>query len=179
MKRLGETLPFHRFTNPRRKNRFVFYHGVVVYYLLNLFWNSWKLALGLLASLASKCIISIALKVCIELYFVLPYVKYLPLPFVVNVFSAYKIIAISCLIFQYKLETFTEGRSTKKKKKPYKGGPVDGPENGPPPPPWGIPCQPKCLFRDEKVKIEVPHTAKVKVKKILHESLTEPFHEIL
>lgn len=62
----------------------------------------------------------------------------------------------------YKLETFTESRSTKKKKKPYMGGPVDGPENGTPPAPWAIPCQPKMLFKDDKIKIEVPHTAKVK-----------------
>ena len=43
------------------------------------------------------------------------------------------------------------------------GGPVDGPENGTPPAPWAIPCQPKMLFKDDKIKIEVPHTAKVKV----------------
>lgn len=62
----------------------------------------------------------------------------------------------------YKLETFTESRSTKKKKKPYKGGFVDGPENGPAPPPWAIACEPKKLFKDDKFKKEVPHTAKVK-----------------
>lgn len=65
--------------------------------------------------------------------------------------------------FQYKLETFTESRSTKKKKKPYKGGHVDGPENGPAPLPWQIKCEPKKLFKDDKIKKEVPHTAKVKV----------------
>lgn len=61
------------------------------------------------------------------------------------------------------METFTESRSTKKKKKPYKGGFVDGPENGPAPPPWAIACEPKKLFKDDKFKKEVPHTAKVKV----------------
>ena len=66
-------------------------------------------------------------------------------------------------LFQYKLETFTEGRTTKKKKKPYKGGPVDGPENGPAPMPWEINCPPKSFFKDDKIKKEVPHTAKVKV----------------
>ena len=40
---------------------------------------------------------------------------------------------------------------------------MDGPENGPPPPPWSIPCNPKALFKDDKFKLEVPHTAKVKV----------------
>ncbi|XP_052216502.1 protein SSUH2 homolog isoform X2 [Dreissena polymorpha] len=67
-----------------------------------------------------------------------------------------------CTALHYKLETFTENRSTKKKKVPYKGGHVDGPENGEPPAPWSIPCQCKAEFKDEQVKKEVPHTAKVK-----------------
>jgi len=61
------------------------------------------------------------------------------------------------------METFTENRSTKKKKVPYKGGSVDGKENGPPPMPWEIPCSFKKEFKDDKIKKEVPHTAKVKV----------------
>ncbi|KAL4226159.1 hypothetical protein ACF0H5_014145 [Mactra antiquata] len=62
----------------------------------------------------------------------------------------------------YVLETFSENRSTKKKKKPYKGGHIDGPENGTPPMPWEIACPPKSEFKDDKIKKEVPHTAKVK-----------------
>jgi len=65
------------------------------------------------------------------------------------------------------LETFTESRKTGKKRKPYKGGPVDGPENGAPPPPWSIPCNPSHLFNTEKKKIEVPHTATVMVSFLL------------
>lgn len=61
----------------------------------------------------------------------------------------------------YTLETFTEGRTTKYKRVPYKGGYIDGPENGIPPPPWSIPCVPTTLFDDHKKKLEVPHTAKV------------------
>lgn len=71
-----------------------------------------------------------------------------------------KTITITAL--HYKLETFTESRSTKKKKKPYKGGFVDGPENGPAPGPWQMKCEPKKMFKDDKIKKEVPHTAKVK-----------------
>lgn len=62
----------------------------------------------------------------------------------------------------YILETFTEKRSTKKKKKPYKGGSVDGPDNGHPPMPWEIDVKPKKMYADDKIKKEVPHTAKVK-----------------
>ncbi|KAK3585813.1 hypothetical protein CHS0354_038330 [Potamilus streckersoni] len=62
----------------------------------------------------------------------------------------------------YILETFGESRSTGYKTEPYKGGFVDGPENGPPPPPWAIPCQPDSMFKDDTKKIEVPHTASVK-----------------
>ncbi|XP_052778924.1 protein SSUH2 homolog isoform X2 [Mya arenaria] len=66
------------------------------------------------------------------------------------------------LALHLKMETFTENRSTKKKKKPYKGGSVDGPENGEPPAPWNVACDFKAEFKDAKVKKEVPHTAKVK-----------------
>lgn len=61
----------------------------------------------------------------------------------------------------YTLETFGEGRTTKPKRVPYMGGPVDGPENGPPPPPWAIPCQPNQMFTTHVIKIDVPHTSVV------------------
>jgi hypothetical protein len=61
------------------------------------------------------------------------------------------------------MESFSENRSTKKKKIPYKGGKVDGPDNGPAPKAWDISVKPKSEFKDDKVKKEVPHTAKVKV----------------
>lgn len=33
----------------------------------------------------------------------------------------------------------------------------------PPPQPWDIPVQPKGLFQKDKVKLEIPNTAYVKV----------------
>ncbi|XP_076448094.1 protein SSUH2 homolog isoform X2 [Babylonia areolata] len=62
----------------------------------------------------------------------------------------------------YTLETFAEARSTGYKTVPYRGGPVDGPENGPAPPPWAIPCEADALFQDQVKLIEVPHTSFVK-----------------
>ena len=41
---------------------------------------------------------------------------------------------------------------------------MDGPENGEPPMPWAIPVSYKKPFHDDKIKKEVPHTAKVKVR---------------
>ena len=40
---------------------------------------------------------------------------------------------------------------------------IDGPQNGPAPPPWSIPAQPSQLFTPQEAHIEVPHTATVKV----------------
>ena len=37
------------------------------------------------------------------------------------------------MYLQYTLETFCEGRNTGYINEPYRGGPVDGPQNGPPP----------------------------------------------
>ena len=76
-------------------------------------------------------------------------------------------ITVYCYFtLQYKLETFTENRKTKKKKIPYKGGHVDGPDNGTPPQPWEIECRYKKAFKDDKIKSEVAHTAKVKVSSV-------------
>ncbi|WAR25347.1 SSUH2-like protein [Mya arenaria] len=61
----------------------------------------------------------------------------------------------------YVLETFAEGRSTGSANEPYRGGPIDGPQNGMAPPPWSIPCQPHQTFHDHDIKIEVPHTSVV------------------
>ena len=41
---------------------------------------------------------------------------------------------------------------------------IDGPQNGPAPPPWSIPAQPNQIFTPQAMNIEVPHTASVKVK---------------
>jgi hypothetical protein len=67
------------------------------------------------------------------------------------------------LFFQYVLETFGEGRNTKTAREPYRGGPVDGPENGQPPPPWVIPCAPNKMFHSHNIVKEVPHTSVIQV----------------
>jgi len=62
----------------------------------------------------------------------------------------------------YTLETFTEKRSTKWEHIPYSSGFVDGPQYGPPPAAWEIPCSFSILFQNETKILEVPHTAYVK-----------------
>ena len=85
---------------------------------------------------------------------------------------------IYCL--QLTLETFGEGRTTKNKSVPYKGGMVDGPENGMPPPPWAIPCEPNEMFNTHTIKIDVPHTSVVKVfKHTLFKMLWKPWRDFL
>ncbi|ESO82302.1 hypothetical protein LOTGIDRAFT_134754 [Lottia gigantea] len=62
----------------------------------------------------------------------------------------------------YTLETFCEGRSTGYVNEPFRGGMIDGPENGMPPPPFAIPCNPDSMFDDHVKLLEVPHTATVR-----------------
>lgn len=62
----------------------------------------------------------------------------------------------------YTLETFAEGRSTGYATVPYRGEFVDGPQNGMPPPPWSMPCEPDNIFHNQVKKFEVPHTSFVK-----------------
>jgi len=64
--------------------------------------------------------------------------------------------------YHYELVSFTESRKTKWKTEPYKSGNIDGPENGPAPPPWSIVVNHKGMFNEGKEKVEVPHTATVK-----------------
>ena len=66
-------------------------------------------------------------------------------------------------LFQYTLETFCEGRSTGYVHEPFMGQPIDGPQNGIPPPPWQIPCVADQMFHDHTKLLEVPHTAVIKV----------------
>ena len=67
-------------------------------------------------------------------------------------------------MLQYTLETFCEARSTGYEQEPFRGQPIDGPQYGPPPPPWDIPVQPDGHFRDHVKKVEVPHTATIQVR---------------
>ena len=66
--------------------------------------------------------------------------------------------------FQYTLETFGEGRTTKLAHEPYIGGDVDGPNKGVCPAPWSIICVPDIYFFNHTKTIEVPHTSSIKVK---------------
>ena len=43
------------------------------------------------------------------------------------------------------------------------GQPIDGPHNGPAPPPWSIPVQQPPPFQATVIFLEIPHTATVKV----------------
>ncbi|XP_064633158.1 protein SSUH2 homolog isoform X2 [Lineus longissimus] len=62
----------------------------------------------------------------------------------------------------YILETYCEGRSTNYEHVPFHGQFIDGPENGPPPPPWAVEVHPDGMFNNHQKKVEVPHTAVVK-----------------
>ncbi|KAL9959449.1 hypothetical protein ACROYT_G032774 [Oculina patagonica] len=64
--------------------------------------------------------------------------------------------------YHYNLASFCESRSTSWKYEPYRGQHIDGPQNGPAPPPWAIPAQASQLFTPQETHIEVPHTATVK-----------------
>ncbi|KAM6925114.1 protein SSUH2 homolog [Xenentodon cancila] len=63
--------------------------------------------------------------------------------------------------YRYRLETFTESRSTEWNHEPYIGQPVDA-YSQPPPGPWDIPAKTPSFFMDNKQKIKVPYTSSVK-----------------
>ncbi|TRY64938.1 hypothetical protein DNTS_024625 [Danionella cerebrum] len=64
--------------------------------------------------------------------------------------------------YRYRLETFTESRSTEWSQEPYTGQPVDaGIQLAPGP--WDIPAQQPAFFQDQKKSIRVPFTSSVKV----------------
>ncbi|XP_060913075.1 protein SSUH2 homolog isoform X1 [Labrus mixtus] len=63
--------------------------------------------------------------------------------------------------YRYRLETFTESRSTEWKQDPYHGQPVDAFAQ-PPPGPWDIPAKSPTFFVDDKQVIKVPNTSSLK-----------------
>uniref|UniRef100_A0A8C1D181 Ssu-2 homolog, related sequence 1 n=1 Tax=Cyprinus carpio carpio TaxID=630221 RepID=A0A8C1D181_CYPCA len=63
--------------------------------------------------------------------------------------------------YRYRLETFTESRSTKWSQEPYTGQRVDAGIQRPPGP-WEIAAQPPSYFTDHKETIRVPYTSSVK-----------------
>eukprot|EP00128_Syssomonas_multiformis_P004748 Colp12_sorted_trinity150504_noHs@9960 len=64
--------------------------------------------------------------------------------------------------FHYSLETYTEARRADWVHEPYRGTPIDGPQNGPAPGPWDIYSVPDTMFVNQTKFFEVPHTAYVR-----------------
>lgn len=67
---------------------------------------------------------------------------------------------MSLLVFKYHFDLLS-------------GQPIDSPVNGPAPLPWNIPAQPQQMFSDFQTKLEVPHTANIKV--LMCNSSTDTF----
>ncbi|XP_034023421.1 LOW QUALITY PROTEIN: protein SSUH2 homolog [Thalassophryne amazonica] len=65
-------------------------------------------------------------------------------------------------VYRYRLETFTETRTSAWHFEPYNGQQVDGPQYGPSPPPWDIPVMIPQQFADVAAKARVPHSSVVK-----------------
>nr|XP_006132869.1 protein SSUH2 homolog [Pelodiscus sinensis] len=61
--------------------------------------------------------------------------------------------------YRYRLETFTESRSSEWKTSPYKGELVDSFLLGPAPLPWNIQVEVPTMFTDNITKVKVPHTS--------------------
>ncbi|XP_067855067.1 protein SSUH2 homolog isoform X2 [Heptranchias perlo] len=64
--------------------------------------------------------------------------------------------------YRYRLESFTESRSTEWTTVPYKGQFVDGSAYGVPPLPWNIIVKMPPVFQDHTMNIPVPHTSSMK-----------------
>lgn len=64
--------------------------------------------------------------------------------------------------YRYRLDTYTESRSSAWASEPYKGQMVDGPQNGPSPPPWEIQVPYPQKYTDVVMKAQVPHSSVVK-----------------
>uniref|UniRef100_A0A8C5PZ87 Protein SSUH2 homolog n=2 Tax=Leptobrachium leishanense TaxID=445787 RepID=A0A8C5PZ87_9ANUR len=64
--------------------------------------------------------------------------------------------------YRYRLETFTESRACDWTTTPFTGQNVDSANNGPAPLPWHVPVNNPALFKDEQLKMPVPHTSSIK-----------------
>ncbi|XP_029358142.1 protein SSUH2 homolog [Echeneis naucrates] len=71
-------------------------------------------------------------------------------------------------VYRYRLETYTESRTSTWKFEPYNGQAVDGPEYGTPPPPWDVPVTLPDIYTDVVMKVRVPHTSFIKVCHTCH-----------
>lgn len=78
--------------------------------------------------------------------------------------------------FRYRLETFTESRSTEWAHKPHEGEPADFYVQ-PAPRPWEVQATPPKLFKDHKEEIRVPFTSSTKDCHTCHSSGTMPCDE--
>ncbi|XP_076124930.1 protein SSUH2 homolog isoform X1 [Alosa pseudoharengus] len=65
-------------------------------------------------------------------------------------------------VYRYRLETYTELRSSNWASEPYRGQFVDGPENGRSPPPWEVPVPYPQKYTDVTMQVRVPHSCLVK-----------------
>ncbi|KAM4741011.1 protein SSUH2 homolog [Anableps anableps] len=66
-------------------------------------------------------------------------------------------------VYRYRLETYTETRTSAWQFEPYNGQTVDGPQYGMSPPPWDIPVSLPQMYSNKVEKIRVPHSSFVKV----------------
>ncbi|KAM8914395.1 protein SSUH2 homolog isoform 1-T1 [Spinachia spinachia] len=66
-------------------------------------------------------------------------------------------------VYRYKLETYTETRTSAWQFEPYNGQPVDGPQFGVSPPPWDVLMPPPQRYTDRVEKVPVPHSSFVKL----------------
>lgn len=65
-------------------------------------------------------------------------------------------------VYRYRLETYTESRSSTWESEPHTGQSVDGPQNGAIPPPWHVQVSYPPNFTDVVQKVRVPHSSFVK-----------------
>ncbi|TDH13473.1 hypothetical protein EPR50_G00033320 [Perca flavescens] len=66
-------------------------------------------------------------------------------------------------VYRYRLETYTETRTSAWQFESYNGQVVDGPQFGMSPPPWDIPVTPPARYTDKVEKVRVPHSSFVKL----------------
>ncbi|TRY93813.1 hypothetical protein DNTS_012181 [Danionella cerebrum] len=71
-------------------------------------------------------------------------------------------------VYRYRLETFTEARSSAWESEPHTGQSVDGPQNGASPLPWHINVSYPPKFTDGIQKVRVPHSSFVKSQPQVH-----------
>uniref|UniRef100_A0A672S422 Ssu-2 homolog, tandem duplicate 1 n=1 Tax=Sinocyclocheilus grahami TaxID=75366 RepID=A0A672S422_SINGR len=65
-------------------------------------------------------------------------------------------------VYRYRLETFTESRSSAWESEPHTGQCVDGPQNGVSPPPWNVQVSYPPKFTNAVQKVRVPHSSFLK-----------------